>query len=97
MKYIHKPTEVEAIQFTGNVNELIDFCEGHLLYEVDVLSRTLDGNVATGYRNIRLLNGNGELEIRPHDYIIKGEKKGDFWVCASDVFEKSYEVKEGRE
>ena len=44
--------------------------------------------------SLRLKNANGYLDINKSDYVIKGEKEGDFWVCTEDAFNSSYEVKE---
>ena len=82
MKYIHKPTEIEAVQYTGDNKE-----------EINPL--TQDGTIEyVSEGRLAIINPNGELTVNVGDYVIKGEKEGDYWVCASDVFEKSYEVKE---
>ena len=84
MKYIHKPIEVEAIQFTGDNNdELMAFAPDNI-----------DPTTAIGPVSLRLKNANGYLDINKSDYVIKGEKEGDFWVCTEDAFNSSYEVKE---
>ena len=84
MKYIHKPTEIEAVQYTGDNKE-----------EINTL--TQDGTIEyVSEGRLAIINPNGELTVNVGDYVIKGEKEGDYWVCASDVFEKSYEVKEGK-
>ena len=84
MKYIHKPTEVDAIQFTG------DNCDELMIFAPD----NIDPTTAFGSTSLRLKNANGYLDINKGDYVIKGEKEGDFWVCAEDVFNRSYEAKE---
>ena len=90
MKYIHKPTEVEAIRYRGgnqSIEEVLDFT-GKFGVKNDIVSIRKDA--------LYIKNPNGELVVNIGDYIIKGEKEGDYWTCASDVFEKSYEVKEGK-
>ena len=94
MKYIHKPTEVEAIQYTGeNFNNILEFIKSN---EGEIWYQTMSGYGKNDVMKIHIRNFilNERLDVEIGDYIIKGEKKGDFWVCTPDVFEKSYEVKE---
>lgn len=80
MKYIHKPTEVEAIQYTGDMeslNDVVTFCGAAYSTVVD--------------DTLHIKNPNGDLVVNEGDYVIKGEKDGDYWVCTEDVFEKSYD------
>lgn len=90
MKYIHKPTEVEAIRYRGDnqsIEEVLDFTGKF----------GVKNNIVEVRKDILYIkNPNGELVVNVGDYIIKGEKEGDYWVCVPDVFEKSYEVKEGK-
>ena len=96
MKYIHKPTEVEAIQYTGdNEEELLKFISPtHIYQECKSVSIDANGKAQMELGGLKLKNANGYLDINKGDYVIKGEKEGDYWTCSSDVFEKSYEVKE---
>ena len=88
MKYVHRQTEVWAVQYTGdNYDELMRFAPGHIAAIQD-----LSNDLVFSTAHLKLRNANGYLDINPGDYIIKGEKEGDYWVCTPDVFEKSYET-----
>lgn len=94
MRYIHKPIEVEAIQFTGdNEYEIAEFMgipTGMLQMSVNAVLRT-DGDYSKD-THLHITTAKSMMTAVCGDYIIKGEKEGDFWVCTPDVFEKSYEA-----
>lgn len=77
-KYIKKPIEVEAIQWTGdNTEEIEEFAKEHIcrnFLEKCLLIETLEG----------------DMKAMISDYIIKGIN-GEFYPCKADIFEKTYE------
>lgn len=76
-KYIKKPVEIEAVQWTGdNTKEIKDFVEPIAEYLEDenvIVIPTLEG----------------EMKASINDYIIKGVK-GEFYPCKQDIFEDTY-------
>lgn len=81
--YIHKPTEIEAIQLTA---ETFDQC-----VEFVGISNTSDAT-SKDECYIGLNNEEGERGINSGDYIIKGVL-GKIYPCTAEVFEHSYDVK----
>ena len=78
MRYIKKPVEIEAIQWTGdNLDEIKKFVGSFLLVD-EVMSRIY----------IRTLEG--RMEASKNDYIIKGVD-GEFYPCKPTIFEKTYD------
>lgn len=83
--YIHKPTEVQAIQLTP---ESFDAC-----VEFVGAGNTSDAT-SKDECYIGLTNEEGERSINETDYIIMGVL-GKVYPCTEEVFEQSYyEVKE---
>lgn len=89
MKYRKKPVVVEAMVWNGeNIKEVKEFCgfDAHIHYSY------------TSFENqpqvkLVLVTLEGEMEVRPGSYIIKGVK-GEFYPCRADVFTETYEVVE---
>lgn len=72
-------TEKEAIQFTDdNVHEIINFMDGK-------------GSFHYEHKEIGVLTLEGYKPVPKGYWVIKGIK-GEFYPCAPDVFEKSYEI-----
>lgn len=78
-KYIKKPVEIEAIQWTGdNIEDIKEFCNQCTLSNDELIIFTLEGKMIASI----------------NDYIIKGVK-GEFYPCKPDIFKTTYdEVKE---
>jgi hypothetical protein len=77
-KYVKKPIEIEAIQFTGeNHQEIIDFTGGKA-----TLSKK-------PYNNFKIHTLEGKITAIPSDYIIKGVN-GEFYPCKEVIFKKTY-------
>lgn len=83
--YIHKPTEIEAIQLTP---ESFDECIKFIGDE-----NTTDDGTSKDACFIVLKSDEGERSIRNTDYIIQGVL-GIFYPCTQAVFAESYDVKE---
>jgi len=77
-KYMKRPLVIEAVQFTGNFDELEEFVGG-------------DAEFRGGKIVVATLEGS--LHVSNGDWIIKGIK-GEFYPCKPDIFRESYiEVK----
>lgn len=75
-KYVKKPVEVEAIQWTGmNFKEIKKFGGDYVgLFANQPIISTLEG----------------DMIVSVGDYVIKGAK-GEFYPCKPDIFELTYE------
>ena len=80
-KYVKKPIEIEALQYTGeNLEECIEFMGNNFdIVRYDSVSETLKINTLEGVMTCSL-----------NDYIIKGIR-GEFYPCKPDIFKKTYE------
>ena len=77
-KYVKKPVEIEAIEFTGeNHQEIIDFTGGKA-----TLSKK-------PYNIFKIQTLEGKMTAIPSDYIIKGVN-GEFYPCKEAIFKKTY-------
>jgi len=70
-----KPVVIEAIQFTGNFDEIEKFVGG-------------DAELRDGKLVVATLEG--PLNASLDDWIIKGIK-GEFYPCKPDIFDATYE------
>jgi len=70
-----KPVVIEAIQFTGNFDEIEKFVGG-------------DAELRDGKLVVATLEG--PLNASLDDWIIKGVK-GEFYPCKPDIFEATYD------
>jgi hypothetical protein len=79
MKYVRRSVPVEAIQFTFNLPEVIDFLKGgpKPLTSDDIVSH---------YDNLTVMG----LKIYPGDWVIR-EPSGDFIYCSTKKFQAEYE------
>ena len=77
MKFRKKPVVIDAIQFTGNAGECINFCP-----------IAIDPESTKALLVIPTLEGN--MTVSLGDWIIKGVN-GEFYPCKPDIFEKTYE------
>lgn len=84
MKYRKKPVVIEAVQYLReeNISSCIDFCS-EMCYE------PIDNEYY-----IKTLEGN--MKVSKGDYIIKGVN-GEFYPCKPDIFEKTYDLLEGKD
>ena len=83
MKYITKPCEIEAVEWTGkNATEILQF------------TNTENVNIVFGIPVISTFNG--EMRADVGDYIIRG-LRGEYYPCKPDVFHAKYEPCEEQE
>ena len=87
MKFRKKPVVIDAIQWDGNDNEVIDFITAE---DVD---RDVTINFAPGgaIEEITVHTLEGDHHVSYGDFIIKGVK-GEVYACKPDIFEMTYEV-----
>lgn len=77
-KYVKKPIEVEAIQWTGdNTTEVEKFINWRACQNIYGKSMVIE-------------TPKGEIEALTGDYIIK-DVDGEFYPCKPDIFKKTYE------
>jgi len=74
-RYRKLPVEIEAVQFTGNFDEIERFVGG-------------DAEFRNGELVVATLEG--PLRASPGDWIIKG-RQGEFCSCKPDIFAATYE------
>lgn len=80
MKFVKKPVEIEAIQFTEkSVQECLDFINDQCTF-----------NKESGESEIIILTLEGLMTAKLGDWIIKGVK-GEFYPCKPDIFEATYD------
>lgn len=83
-KFRKKPVEIEAIQWTGDVEAFrpwIDELGGVPFTIVKPYSPEC---------SIKIKTLEGEMEASPNDWIIRGVK-GEFYPCKPDIFAATYE------
>jgi len=76
--FVKKPVKVQAVQWTGNNYEEVANFVGRVTFPY-----AFDNKVI-----IETLEG--AVAARKGDWIIRGVK-GEFYPCAPDIFEKTYE------
>ena len=77
MIYRKKPVEIQALEFKGNISEILEFMG---IYE----------EVERAGKTIEIPTPEGVMTAQIGDYIIKGIK-GEFYPCKPDIFEATYE------
>lgn len=86
MKYVTKPVEIEAIQWTGyNKEEIRNFCEEVAKFS---LVKYLHDEKPS-YWTLKIETLEGTMKAETGDYIIKG-LRGEFYPCKPDVFHVKY-------
>jgi hypothetical protein len=77
-KFVKKPVQIEALQYTGNnFDELQAFCGEYL------------SGVLVYNKPIRILTLEGPIYGQVGDWIIRGVK-GEYYPCKPDIFEQTY-------
>lgn len=88
MKFVTKPCEIEAIQWTGNTTEILEFCGEHASYDVNDAAWQVGKGAPVEYLTIHTLEG--DVQAQRNDFIIKGTH-GEFYPCKPDIFMTKYE------
>lgn len=90
MIFTTKPCEIEAIQWTDNTKEILDFCGKEADYYIN------DANWEVGkgipHESLIIHTLEGDMTASRNDFIIKG-LRGEFYPCKPDVFVQKYEPK----
>ena len=82
-KYIKKPVEIEAIQWTGNnLDEIISFVG---IPNIEISRETVDQE----FVDLSIITLEGAMHCSINDFIIKGVK-GEFYPCKPDIFYETY-------
>lgn len=88
MKFVTKPCEIEAIQWTGNTTEILEFCGEHASYDVNDAAWQVGKGAPVENLTIHTLEG--DVQAQRNDFIIKGTH-GEFYPCKPDIFMTKYE------
>ena len=88
-KYVKKPMPIEACQWTGNNED-----ELRMFVGTDIYFDTNDRVKMEGIKNVYISTLEGQMRGHIGDYIIKGIH-GEFYPCAKNIFEESYDVYDG--
>ena len=77
-KYRKKPVVIEAVQWDGSID----------------VARRIESwsgdKVHLAYTEMRIKTLEGEMEVKPTDWVIRGIK-GEFYPCKPDIFEATYD------
>lgn len=89
-KYIKKPVVIEAIQYNNLNKEEIEEFVGHELRSVVDSYHYDQGLPIPPTRFLYIDTLEGEMQVNPGDYVIKGVH-GEFYPCKPDIFKETYE------
>ena len=79
-RYVKKPIAVEAMQLTNeSIQDVVDW-----IHDTDTRAYW------AGENNIVIETLEGDMLAREGDYVIRGVR-GEFYPCAKDIFEETYE------
>lgn len=76
-KYVKKPIEVEAVQWTETNYRELDTFTGH--------------NIGINYKDMYVRTLEGKMTFKKGDYIVKGSH-GEFYPVKEEIFKDTYEV-----
>ena len=82
MKYRKKPVVIEAIQWTGEISDVMGF--------MDPEKPTYMAGFTNADEIVGIQTREGLMVAELNDWIIKGVK-GEFYPCKPDIFEATYE------
>ena len=90
-KYVKKPIPIEAIQWHGGNEDEIRAFAGKSVKFVRHFSTTEKMPwISTSWADLYIESLEGRMKADVGDYVVKGIK-GEFYICAKDIFEESYE------
>ena len=82
-KYVKKPVEIAAIQWTGNnLDEVIAFVG---ISNIEINRKEIGQDIG----DLSILTLEGVMRCSVNDFIIKGVK-GEFYPCKPDIFYETY-------
>ncbi len=85
-KFRKKPVTIDAIQFNGEINELITFVNS---FGSDGQNTILERNTENQKKTV-VTTLEGDLEIKPQAWLIRGVK-GEFYACDNEIFLMTYD------
>jgi|GEM_PF-312123 hypothetical protein len=95
MKYRKKPVVIEAVQWTGNLIEIQEFCQTAKVKLLDDSAWKV--GIAPPVIEVVISTLEGDMKVSFRDFVIKGVN-GEFYPCKPDIFCKTYEpVDEAKE
>lgn len=88
-QYRKKPVVIEAVRFPGRWIDPTKYPHEYaFLMRPDVRKQLITPEDATD--NFIIATLEGEMTVRPGDYVILGVK-GELYPCKADIFEATYE------
>lgn len=79
-RYVKKPIAIQAMQLTNeSIQDVVDW-----IHDTDTRAYW------AGESNIVIETLEGDMLAREGDYVIRGVR-GEFYPCAQDIFEETYE------
>lgn len=78
-KFRKKPVVIDAVQWAGKMQPIIDLVGGDL------------PTFGDGDQSLRISTLEGDMKCSLGDWVIKGVS-GEFYPCKPDIFEKTYEI-----
>ncbi len=93
-KFRKKPVVVEAMQFKGDVQAVIDWVDTFFYGDPDQGPNIQEDHNGDGDTLCVIETLEGDMSALPGDWIIRGVK-GEFYPCKPDIFEATYEAVEG--
>ena len=89
-RYRKIPTEIDAMQFTGdNIHQIMTFVEEKTgCHNSKVLEYSPEDNI------FYVRSPEGDMQLLPGSFLIRGIE-GEFYPCKESVFWKTYEPVEG--
>ena len=88
MKFRKKPVIIEAMQWTDNTKEILEFCGNQCLYFVDDAAWQVQKGIP--HESLTIYTLEGSMKASRNDFIIKGVN-GEFYPCKPDIVKKTYE------
>lgn len=89
-KYIKKPVEIEAVQWTGiNPQEIKDFAGESA--NIEYYDGAYEAGAGPMIATVTIHTLEGDMKANKGDYIIKGVK-GEFYPCREDIFLQTYDA-----
>lgn len=92
-RYVKKPIEIEAIQYTGdNLKEVLEFVGKHPDFDKWFASfDEYEAHVKKDSMIFKVITNHGVTSALPGDWMIKSPV-GEFYPCKPDIFERTYDA-----
>ncbi len=91
MKFMKRPVVIEAIRYTGDAREAIEFTGKSPEFDKWFSSmEEYERHVEADGGVFKIFTLEGVMEAHPGDWIIRGVK-GEHYPCKPDIFEATYD------